>query len=128
MKITLERHFQSLFGKYILNENIFCAYELKISRGNTVNFNCFQDQQIPSLWKTYTVGINIKFTDASFGLKNYDGICYKGPSYIGIMFNIPKNQKEFYLIHIKEVMKIKKSGAKSITKKDCEEFGIKRSF
>jgi hypothetical protein len=128
MSITLERHFQTLFGKFVLKEMIFCAYELKISHGSSVNFHCFRDQQLPSLWKTYTEGINIKFTDASLGLKNYDGICYKGPAYVGIMFKIPTNQKEFYLIHIKEVMKIKKSGSKSIKKLDCERLGTKHNF
>lgn len=127
MKITLERHFQTLFGKFILKEKIFCAYELKISKGNTVPFSKFQDQQIPSLWKAYTTGLNIKYTDMSLGMKNFDGICYNGPAYVGIMFNIPDNQKEFYLIHIREVMKLY-GKQKSITKKNCQEMGIRRSF
>jgi len=129
--ITLEKHFQAKFGPWMEKpENGFtCAYELKISHGNTVAFSKFEDQQIPSLWKVYSAIKHHKETDASCGIKPYDGYCLKKePAYVGIMFNIPTNQKEFYLIHIREVMKIKNSGAKSITKKDCEAVGIKYSF
>ena len=74
-------------------------------------------------------GKNVKMTDASLGLKPFDGMIIKGcPAYVGIMFNIPVNQKIFYLIHIKHVMDIKRSGSKSIKKRDCEELGEKFSF
>jgi len=127
--IKLEKDFQALFGPWGVDNLKTCAYELKISHGNTVAFSKFEDQQLPSLFKTYTSGVNIKFTDASYGLKKYDGVLLiKEPAYVGIMFNIPVNQKEFYLIHIKEVMKIKNSGSKSIKKSDCEKVGLKFSF
>jgi len=126
--ITLEKHFQTKFGNYILENKIFCVYELKISKGNTVQFSKFQDQQLPSLWKAYRQGINIKLTDASVGLKPFDGMCYNGDAYVGIMFNIPENQNEFYLIHIREVMKLYNAGKKSITKKNCQEFGVMKGF
>ena len=129
--ILLESDFQSLFSPWMTDPaNAFtCAYELKISNGNTVSWGKFRDQQIPSLCETYYGVKHHKLTDASVGLKPYDGYCMKGEdAYVGIMFNIPVNQKIFYLIHIKEVMKIKNSGAKSITKKDCERVGIKKSF
>jgi len=127
--IKLEKDFQALFGLWGEKNWKTCGYELKISKGNTVAFTKFEDQQLPSLLKTYKEGKNIKLTDASYGLKPFDGMMLiKEDAYVGIMFNIPKNQKEFYLIHIKDVMKIKKSGAKSIKKVDCEKYGIKRSF
>lgn len=127
--IKLEKDFQAKFGPWGEKNFKTCAYELKISHGNTVAFSKFEDQQLPSLWKTYTEGVNIKFTDASYGLKKYDGVMLiKEDAYVGLMYNIPANQKEFYLIHIKEVMKIKESGSKSIKKKDCEKVGMKFSF
>lgn len=125
--IELEKDFQSKFGPWVEKYKLKCVYELKISHGNTVNFNCFQDQQLPSLWKAYTVGKHYKLGDMSMGLKPWDGMFYKGPAYVGIMFNIPDNQKEFYLIHIREVMKLY-GKQKSITKKDCQELGIAKSF
>ena len=127
--IKLEKDFQSKFGVWGVNNWKTCPYELKISHGNTVNFNDFQDQQLPSLWKSYTAGKNVKLSDSWGGIKPYDGYLFvKCDAYVGIMFNIPINQKEFYLIHIKDVMKIKQSGSKSIKKSNCEEVGFRHSF
>jgi hypothetical protein len=131
MKVTLEKHFQSNLTEWIQkpDNKMNCAYELKISYGNTVNFNDFQEQQIPSLWATRHDGKAIKWSDALANLKPYDGAYLMGiPAYVGIMFNIPTNQKDFYFIDIDRVLKIKQNGAKSITKKDCERWGIKKSF
>lgn len=126
--ITLEKHFQAKFGPWIKKEKIKGLYELKISHGNTVTWMCFREQQLPSLWLAYTEGLYYKLSDASLGCKPMDCFFYKGDTYVGVMYNIPINQKDFYLIHIKEVMKIKESGAKSITKKDCQKYGVKFSF
>jgi len=127
--ITLEKHFQSLFGPWGVKNWKTCPYELKISHGNTVAFSKFEEQQLPSLWLSYTTGKNVKLSDASLGLKPYDGYLFiRCDAYVGIMFNIPTNQKEFYLIHIKHVMAIKKSGSKSIKKLDCERLGTKHNF
>jgi hypothetical protein len=127
--ITKESQFQQKFGQWVEKNGRTCAYELKISHGNTVTWSKFQDAQLPSLWKVYTGTKNFKLSDASFGTKPFDGFCLKNEAaYVGIMFNIPANQKEFYLIHIKDIMKIRDSGAKSIKKKDCEKVGMKFSF
>lgn len=127
--ITQEWQFQEKFSPWAENNLKTCAYELKVTRGNTVTWSKFQDVQLPSLWKVYTSTKNFKLTDASYGSKPFDGFCMsKQDAYVGIMFNLPTNQKEFYLIHIKEVMKIKESGSKSIKKKDCEAVGMKFRF
>lgn len=127
--IKLEKHMQSEFCKWIKKEKIPGLFELKISHGNTVAFSKFEDQQLPSLWQCYKEGLYHKESDlGSMSLKPADCWFMKENAYVVVMFNIPINQKEFYLIHIKEVMKIKNSGAKSITKKDCERVGIKKSF
>lgn len=138
--ILLEKDFQEKFGQWaekfgkmaaprISESGASFVYELKISHGNTVAFTAFQDQQLPSLWKAYSAAKNVKLTDASYGTKPFDGFfACRIPAYVGIMYKIPTNQKEFYLIHIKDVMKIKESGSKSIKKKDCERLGLKFSF
>ena len=126
--ITLETHFQTLFGHWLKAHKFKSVCELKISSGNTVAFSKFQDQQLPSLWQAYKRGLYVKLTDASLGLKPFDCLVYKGPAYVVIMFNIPETQKEFYIIHIKDVVRIKESGAKSVTKKDCEKYGEKKSL
>lgn len=126
--IRLEKDFQTLFGHWLVQEKFVSMCELKISHGNTVTWGKFQDQQLPSLWKAYTEGIYIKLTDASIGLKPADCFFYKGPAYVVIMFNVPDNQKELYFVHIREIVKLKESGAKSISKKFCEEKGFMKSF
>lgn len=127
MAIKLEKNFQSEFGKWIRVEKIPGLFELKISHGNTVPFSKFESQQLPSLLKCYTEGLYHKESDLSIGLKPADCWFMRENAYVGIMFNIPTNQKEFYLIHIREVMKLY-GKQKSITKKNCQDFGIKRSF
>ena len=127
--ITLEKNFQSSFCKWIKVKKIPGLFELKISHGNTVAFSKFEFQQLPSLFKCYSEGLYHKESDfGGISLKPADCWFMHGPAYVVIIFNIPKNQKEFYIIHIKEVMRIKNSGAKSITKKDCEKMGFKNSF
>lgn len=127
--IKLEKDFQAKFGPWFVEHGKTACYELKISHGNTVAFSKFEDQQLPSLWLAYTTGKNVKMTDASIGLKPFDGfMAKKCLAFIGVMFNVPTNQKEFYLIHIKDVVQLKKAGAKSITKKDCEKLGNMYSF
>lgn len=128
MKILLEKNFQSEFCKWIQIEKIPGLFELKISKGNTVPFSYFESQQLPSLWKCYTDGLYHKESDASIGLKPADCWFMKGDAFVAIMFNIPKNQNEFYLIHIRDVMKIKNKGLKSISKIDCQKYGSKKSF
>ncbi len=124
--ITLEKHFQLKFGHWVKEERVTGLFELKISHGNTVPFSRFESQQLPSLWKCYTEGLYHKESDLSVGLKPADCWFMYGDAYVGIMFNIPENQNEFYLIHIREVMKLYNAGKKSITKKNCQEFGVRK--
>ena len=128
MAINKERDFQSKFCKWIKENKIPGLFELKISHGNTVSWGKFESQQLPSLWKCYTEGLYHKESDlGSISLKPADCWFMKQDAFVGIMFNIPDNQNVFYLIHIKEVMKLREK-QKSITKKDCETLAIKHSF
>lgn len=125
--ITLEKHFQAKLTEWIKkpNNKFNCIYELKISHGNTVQFSAFQEQQLPSLWKARHDVLAVKWSDALGTMKPCDGACFVGtPAYVGIMFNIPKNQKVFYFLPIDDVVKLKKSGAKSITKKFAQKIGL----
>lgn len=127
--ITLEKHFQAKLTPWLEKYGFTCGGELKISHGNTVPFSKFEEQQLPNLFKVKHGIKVVKLSDALRNLKPFDFLCLKNePAYVGVMFNIPKNQKEFWFIDIDHVMRIKNSGAKSITKKDCEKMGFKNSF
>jgi len=100
-------------------------YELKASTGKTVPFSKFQDQQIPSLERAWRSCHAHKMTDASLGIKPYDGFVYcESDAYVGIMYEMPQNQTECYFIHIEHVLKIKQN-KRSITKDDAIKYGIK---
>lgn len=126
--IEHESDFQSKFSPWIEEQRITCGYELKISHNKRLCFSAFQEQQLPSLYKIKHAAKNIKLSDALKNLKPCDGVCLAGqPAYVGVMFNIPNNQKEFYLIDIDEVMAIRKL-RKSITEEECDKLGHKYSF
>lgn len=123
-----EKELQSKFTKWLQSNGWTFAYELKVSKTNTLPFSKFQPQQLPSLYKAKHGILPIKYTDASLGMKNFDGVCLSHvEAYVGIAFDININNHEIYLLDIDSVMKLKEK-QKSITKKDCETLGIKHSF
>jgi len=122
-----EKDFQSMWTKWV-KKNAFASfpYELKISKGRTVAFSKFEDQQLPALQKASENIFHFKLTDASLGLKPFDGFVFKRTdAYVGIMFETKKQQDICYFLHISYVMALKEAGAKSIKLKDCEECGLR---
>jgi len=122
-----EKNFQSIFTKWMKEHGFTCAYELKVSKGGTVAFSKFEDQQLPSLVKVKNGILHHKLTDASIGYKPFDGFCLaKENAYVGAMFHIQTKlgQTRFYLLDIDKVMKIKNSGAKSLKLSDFQSNGI----
>ncbi len=101
---------------------IVVAYELKICKTNKLSFSKFEEQQLPFLYKTKHVGVAWKFTDASLGIKMYDGIYIKGPAFVGICYYVPYKPKILYLIDIDDVLEIK-SKKKSISLEDAVLYG-----
>lgn len=122
----LEKDFQSLFTKWI-KKNAWASfpYELKISKGKTVLFSKFEKQQIPALRKSSQEVLHYKFSDASFGLKPCDGVVFKNSlAYVGIMFEVNKQQDIAYFIEINDVLNIIEDGKKSIKLDDIKNIAI----
>lgn len=122
-----EKNFQSIFTKWMKVYGFTCAYELKVSKGGTISFSKFKDQQLPALMKVRHGIKHHKLTDASLGVKPFDGFCLrKEKAYVGVMLNINTKfgQCKFYLLDIDRVMKIKESGSKSLKLADFQSNGI----
>lgn len=123
-KIFTEKDFQGLFTKWFKKNGNTFAYELKVSPGKTLNFSKFECQQLPSLMRVRTETFHMKLTDASAGLKPFDGFGFKKEkAYVGIMFEKNKQQDTAYLVDVKKVMALKNSGAKSISLAFAKEKG-----
>lgn len=100
-------------------------YELKTTEGKTLPFSRFEPQQIPCLAKAWKSCHHHKITDASLGIKPYDGYVFcKSPAYVGILFDRLNNKNVCYFIHIKYVLKLKEK-KKSISIEDASSLGIK---
>ena len=120
-----EKDFQGLVTKW-MKKNAFGSfpYELKISKGKTLPFSRFEEQQIPALQKANRGIFHFKLTDASLGLKPFDGFVFKkSKAYVGIMFEVDRQQEICYFIPIKKIIKLRESGAKSIKLDFSKEHG-----
>lgn len=115
-----ESDLQGKIGRWLKDNNYFNhVCEVKLVKGGTLNFNKFEEQQLPSLLKASTTGKYHKLTDASVGRKPFDYVCFKGSSaYVACQFWKEIQQEIVYFMNIKEVMKIKNSGAKAIKETD----------
>lgn len=101
------------------------ACEVKITKGGTLNFSKFEDQQLPSLEKAAGEGKYHKLTDASTGCKPFDYFYFrKGRAYVACQFWKDIQQEIVYFMHIKDVLKIKRTGAKSLKEKDFIDLGF----
>lgn len=126
-KTFLEKDCQALLCKWLkIPTNTFTHNgEVKITSGGTVNFNDFEDQQLPSLDKASGKGLYHKESDLIAAIKPFDYWCRKkDPSYVVIMFYKDKQQEYVYFIDINIVMLIKKLGYKSITEEMAACYGF----
>jgi len=111
-----------LLKPYLKKHNWETSYiEAKVSSGNTLPFSKFQFHQIGILKKATKEMIAYKIPDVGMGMKPTDIIVTnKIKAYVAILFNKDQTpRKEFGLLSVEEVIKIKESGAKSIKKSDC---------
>ncbi len=123
-----ESMLQAKLGRYFKDGNHFNhVAEVKIARGGSLAFSKFEDHQLPSL----VLANNVrrfkyhKLTDASLGIKPFDYICLSGvPAYVVCQFWKNIQQEICYFMPIDDVMKIKKSGVKSIKETDFMLRGI----
>lgn len=121
-----ESDFQSLVTAYLKKEAFDSfPYELKVSTGNTVNFNSFEAQQIPALMRAKQSVLHHKMNDASLGSKPCDGFCYrKSRAYVGLMFNTKTNRNICYFLDVAVAVMLKKMGYKSISERAAGVLGI----
>lgn len=121
----LEKHLQAKIGRWLKDGNMFAhVAEVKLVTGGTLNFNKFEDQQLPSLERAYGEGLYYKLTDASIGCKPFDYMCcQKVDSYVVCQFWKKRQQEICYFMHIEDVMKIKDSGTKALKEEDFIKYG-----
>uniref|UniRef100_A0A6M3IKQ9 Uncharacterized protein n=1 Tax=viral metagenome TaxID=1070528 RepID=A0A6M3IKQ9_9ZZZZ len=126
-KMTEARFQSEILTPWFKKNGWTCAYEAKVSSGNTIPFSKFQPQQLPALYKVKHGILHHKISDMDVNLKPFDGFCMnKEKAYVIALFNKDKKagRKKFYLLDIDEVMKIKNSGAKSLKIGDFELLGV----
>ena len=108
-----------------VNETKSTAYELKITKGNTLPFSRIEEHQITSLYKAkYRILVH-KISDMSAGMKPFD--CFtlvKAKAYLVIMFYKPRAKKVCYAIDIDDLIDLTLiDKKKSITLDDAKKYG-----
>lgn len=117
----IEADLQTFFSKYNSIKKIIGNFELKDSLGKkSIPFNCFEEQQIPSLLAAEIDGFRWKWSDADYRLKPFDySSTAPAPGWVVLKFYFPKT---VYVIPVKEFVALeKKSERKSITQEEAEE-------
>lgn len=103
-------------------------YECKFSKGKPINFvHDFQPQQIPFLRKGKHGCVRWKFSDASPGLKMFDGgqMCFK-PGFVIILFYKPRQPKIMHWIDVDDWITLQETcGRKSATEEMIEKISTK---
>lgn len=122
-----ESDFQSLATNW-LKKNAWCsmAFELKVSTGSTINFNCFRPLQIPSLTKARNSILVYKIPDSGLiSPAPFDGFCYrKSRAYVGLMFNTKTNRNICYFLDVAVAVMLKRLGYKSISERAASRLGV----
>lgn len=137
-----EKQIQTLFGKW-LQENprpSASAYELKMSKGNTLVFSAVKEHQVTALLAVKRGGLYHKISDSSIfdntrgfrlpSKKPFDCMWLNGiNAYLAVIFYKPRQPKVVYCIDIEDwVRETKTSPKKSITEKRATELAIFRVY
>lgn len=105
--------------------------EAKVSKGKSLPFSSFQYHQLATLRKVSLSQDVYKIPDSATGIKPSDIIVLnKANGWVAILFEKDKRPiGSFYLIDIKNVYHIKdRLKKRSLTKKDCEYYGVECSI
>lgn len=121
-----EKDFQSLLTKWLKqNAEYSSAYELKITKGNTLPFSRIAEHQLTALYKAKHNILVHKISDLGIGTYlPFD--CFtlvKSKAYLVIMFYKPRAKHICYAIDIDDVLKLKNK-KRSITEEDAKTLGI----
>ena len=111
-----EKDFQNKFNKWLkANYEYSAAFELKITKGNSLPFSAVKQHQIDSLLAVQNYKLIYKIADDSIGFKPFDCFCMRRlPAYIVILFYKLRQPSKFYAIRIdkwieKQIMSDRKS-------------------
>ena len=119
-----EKDFQTNFGKWLKFNKMLGVFELKVSKGSSIPFSALEPHQEEALFNAEFEHIYYKIPDS--GYQNpFDCFLLKGiPANVVVMFNVPKNKKEFIMISILKWKYIKQnSKRKSLTEVKAKEMG-----
>lgn len=127
INMVKERDFQTKFSKWLkYNDDKSGAFELKITKTNSLAFNSVQDHQREALLHVKHTRLVYKIPDDSRGSKPFD--CFKMVrcyAYVVVYF-YTHGEKEFFMIDIDVwVREEEMSKRKSLTRDRAEEIGIK---
>lgn len=119
--MSKEKDFQTLFSKYNREKKIIGNFELKDTLGKpSLPYDCFEEQQLPSLLAAQKNGYQHKYSDADMRLKPFD--YSSNPPMLGwVVIRFPK---AFYIIVVEAFIAHRDmmiSKRKSITEKEAEE-------
>lgn len=120
----LEKDLYGKFGKIIRDKWKYgsSAFELKLVRGNTFNFNLLEDHQERALRMTSSPsGIYYKIADVGMGAKPFD--CFfmnKTGAYVVLVFVNDPNVFYFIDIHDYVSFKVKNPTKKSLDLSDIQ--------
>lgn len=116
-----ESKHQTLFNQYLREQRFFGYFELKVTTLDYFSFSKLEIHQYEGLQATEKHGIVWKLSDEDQRQKPCDSFCTPPlPSYLVIRFN-----DGFYLIRIKDVVRMRESGRISITKLEAEKIAEK---
>lgn len=122
-----EKNFQTLFLKWVRHQPNLgtVVFELKLTKGGSLNFNALLPHQLIALRAAKHNRIAYKIADDSVGFKPFD--CFhirEVPAYIVIMY-YTRGEKKFYMIDVDVWDKeVKISKRKSLTKERAAEIGL----
>lgn len=121
----MEKDFQTDFNKW--SKAIYrqtAAFELKISKTDSISFNRLEDHQQESLFHAKHNHLIYKIPDDSIGYKPFD--CFmlsEVPAFVVVMFNASR-KSPFYLIDIDVwINEDKTSKRRSLTVERAQEIG-----
>lgn len=116
-----EAKFQTLWNQYIRETRIPGFFELKQTPGKSLPFSKIEKHQWDSLLAMEESGLVWKLSDEDSRQKPCDCFCTPPlPAYLVIRYD-----ELFYMVRIKEVVKIREEGLISITEERAKEVAEK---
>ena len=115
-----EANWNTVFNQYLREKRkvgeMYGFYELKATQSTHFLFSKIESHQYTGLQATEQEGLVWKFSDEDQRQKPCDCVCIPPlPSYLVIKFSV-----QYYIIRISEIVKLRDSGAISISEEQCK--------